>query len=180
LRKIALLAVLVCGLAGCQSGRKTTQALPDKTGLAAESTTRPANFQLFAQARPPSHLIAAGTPIPVRLQSTIDSSDPDIGYPVGITDAPVMGADGKLAIPAGSAVTLAIREANKRGGISVLKLGLYSINIAGLGCLMSDGRTEAARLDYTEDAGRGAAHMTVHLDYGSVVEFRLERSAQCE
>jgi len=122
-----------------------------------------------------SQELASGTSIPVELRTVLDSSLAS-GFVLGVLAEDVMGGNGGVAIPAGSAVTMLIRKMGKTGAISVLDLGLYSVNIAGQQYGLSDGETDAAILHFTEDAGNGPAHRAVHLQYGRRLEFKLEHA----
>jgi hypothetical protein len=128
--------------------------------------------------RPQSSSLAAGAVVPIRSISVIDSSVRFPGYVMGIVDSNVNGADGKLAIPAGSHVAIIVRQANKNNSISTLQLGLYSINIGGHQYVVSNGAKDAATLLLTEDAGRGAGHSSVHIQYGEHLEFKLDTPVQ--
>jgi hypothetical protein len=128
--------------------------------------------------RPQSTSLAAGTAVPVQSISVIDSSVRVPGYVMGVVDSDVNGADGRLAIPAGSHVAIIVRQSNKNNSISTLQLGLYSININGHQYVMSNGAKDAATLVLTEDAGRGAGHSSVHVQYGEHLEFKLDTPVQ--
>jgi hypothetical protein len=97
---------------------------------------------------------------------------------MGIVESDVNGADGRLAIPAGSRVAVIVRESNKKNSISTLRLGLYGINIGGRQYVMSDGAKDSATLLLTEDAGKGAGHSSVHVEYGASLTFKLDAPVQ--
>ncbi len=114
--------------------------------------------------------------MPVSLRTVLDSSFPAARFAVGDVISDVKGVDGKIAVPAGSTVTMAVRNTGRTGAISQLMISIYTINILGKQCSFSDGRTEAAHLQFTEDAGKGSAHTSVHLQYGHELDFKLERA----
>lgn len=114
----------------------------------------------------------------VRSLSVIDSSVNFPGFLTGAIDADVMGADGQLAIPAGSSVAIAVRQGGRTGALSTLQLGLYSINIGGNQYSLSNGVKDAATLSLTEDAGKGPGHSSVHVEYGEQLAFKLEAPVQ--
>jgi hypothetical protein len=114
----------------------------------------------------------------MRLLSVIDSSIPFEGFAMGAVETDVRGADGQIAIPAGSQAAIAVREAGKSGAFSVVRLGLYSLNVAGHQYPLSNGIKDPATLAFTEDAGKGSTHSAVHLQYGSHIEFKLDRPVQ--
>ena len=166
-------------LPGC--GKKQ----PDTKSASAASLAQPPVFTpsepVSPAARvpePPSHSLAAGTVVPVRLASVVDSSMTFNGFIMGQVDADVKGADGQLAIPAGSQIAMLVRESNKSGPISTLRIGLYTINIAGHQHALSNGVRDAATVVLTEDAGRGPSHSSVHLQYGSHLDFKLDAPVQ--
>jgi hypothetical protein len=128
--------------------------------------------------RPQTNNIAAGTVVPVRSISVIDSSERFPGYVLGIVESDVKGADGRLAIPADSRVALIVRQSNKKNAISTLQLGLYSINIGGRQYVTSNGAVDSSTLLLTEDAGRGPGHSSVHIQYGQHLAFKLDTPLQ--
>jgi hypothetical protein len=125
-----------------------------------------------------SHAVAAGTTIPVTLMTSVDSSSPNIGIVVGIVEADVKGADGRVALPAGSSVALAVRGYGKKGRISELTLGIYAINVLGRELSFTNGQSDAATLIFTEDAGLGVGHTSVHLYRDQSISFKLDRAVQ--
>jgi hypothetical protein len=125
-------------------------------------------------------MLAPGTVIPVELHSVLDSSVPSALFAVGVIPSDVKGADGKVALPAGSTVTMAVRDQGRTGPISAMTVSIYSINAFGQQYSFSDGRTEAARVTFREDAGLGSQHSAVHLQYGYPLSFKLERSVQLQ
>ncbi len=70
-----------------------------------------------------SHSLAAGTLIPVTLTYVVDSTFTRPGFVSATVTQDVMGSDGRIAIPAGSGMTLAVRLVAKKGPISQLVLG---------------------------------------------------------
>jgi hypothetical protein len=94
------------------------------------------------------------------------------------TDEDVKGADGRTAIPAGSTVTMVVREASKKGPISRVEVGLYAVFIGGRAFNLSDGNTDAASLTFTADAGEGPGHTTVHIERGTRLAFKLSRAVE--
>ena len=108
----------------------------------------------------------------------IDSSQTLQGFVSGVVPSEVKGSDGRVAIPAGSRVTMLIRRIGRIGPTSVVDLGLYSINILGKEFSFSNGIDDAAVVKLTDDAGLGPGHNAVHLQYGNLLQFRLDRSVQ--
>jgi hypothetical protein len=96
----------------------------------------------------------------------------------GEVSGDVKGAGGRIAIPAGSAATIVIRQMGKTGPRSTVELGLYSVNILGRQYALSNGRTAAATVRFSEDAGKGPTHSSVHLQYGYGLDFRLDSTVQ--
>jgi len=100
------------------------------------------------------------------------------GYVMGIVESDVSGADGRLAIPAGSHAAIIVRQSSRFGAISTLHLGLYTINVTGHQYSLSNGAKDAAALLLTEDAGKGPGHSSVHIQYGDHLAFKLETPVQ--
>ncbi len=125
-----------------------------------------------------SNSLAAGTRVPVELSALVDSSFTGRDLVGARVTEDVKGPDGRTAIPAGSSVTLIIREANRKGPISVVVLGLYSVFIAGRQFSLSTGQTDAATLSFSDDAGKGPGHSAVHLNYGYPLTFKLDTAVQ--
>jgi hypothetical protein len=162
-------------LTGCSSDPGKASAAPAvKTSSRVENFSVPTPPELLPKDKPVHRRMKTGTAFPVKLQSVIDSASGRLGYVAGQTEDDVLAADGAVAIPAGSAVTIRILEAGKRGPISVVRLGLYSVNVRGTQYTISDGNVDAATLVFADDAGRGATHTSVHLQYGARLEFRLQ------
>jgi hypothetical protein len=113
--------------------------------------------------------------VPVSLKTVLDTSFLSVRFAVGEVISDVKGPDGKVALPAGSTVTIAVRESGKTGARSELNVSIYSVNVLGRQYSFSDGRTEAARLQFTDDAGKGSTHTAVHLQYNCELDFRLDR-----
>jgi len=97
---------------------------------------------------------------------------------MGSIETDVKGADGGIAVPAGSEVAIIVRDATKEGPISTLRLGLYSVNVAGVQTPLSNGLKDASTLVLTEDAGKGPSHSAVHLQYGEHVSFKLDAAVK--
>lgn len=116
--------------------------------------------------------------MPVRLASVVDSSVPYSGFIMGAVESDVNGTDGQVAIPAGSQTAIMVRDASRSGPISTLRLGLYSINVAGHQHSLTNGIKDAATIVLTENAGQGPSHSTVHLQYGTHLDFKLDEPVQ--
>jgi hypothetical protein len=164
-------------LAGCGPNKPAAKAKP----VAVKSLPPEPND---AAATPPlpvpeSHNLSSGTVVPVRLLSVVDSAEPNMGFAMGTIDADVKGADGRLAIPADAHVAMLIRDAGKNAGISRLRLALYSIDLPGGNCVLTDGLKDFAQLYFTDDAGKGPTHISVHLQYDSRLDFKLETPVHC-
>ncbi len=112
--------------------------------------------------------------------TVLDTNFPSARFAVGSVASDVKGSDGRIALPAGSAVTLAVRDMKKTGAISILNISIYTVNVLGKQIGFSDGRTEAAQLTFTEDAGQGSTHTAVHLQYGQVLDFKTNRGVQIQ
>jgi hypothetical protein len=162
-------------MASCRS--KTQTEVFDR-GLAQppQHVEQPARKTPVAQ--PQSHSLAAGTVLPIRFESVIDSSVAFGGFLMGTVESDVNGADGQLAIPAGSSVAIMVRESKRTGSVSTLQLGLYSMNVAGHQYLLTNGAKDAATVVLTEDAGHGAGHSSVHIQYGDHLTFKLDVPVQ--
>jgi hypothetical protein len=125
-----------------------------------------------------SHSLAAGTVVPVQLNSVVDSSYTVRDLIGGRVTADVKGTDGRVALSSGSVVTINVRESGKKGTISTVVLGLYSVNVQGAQYALSNGHRDAATLTFTEDAGKGQGHTSVHLPYHYDVDFKLDEAIQ--
>lgn len=122
--------------------------------------------------------VAAGAVIPVSLKTVIDSADTKQGFTWGRISGDVKGPDGRVAIPEGSRATVIIRRIGRLGAKSVVDIGLYSVNIQGRQFPFSDGRRDFANLSFTDDAGKGGGHNSIHLDYNYPLEFKLDTAVQ--
>jgi hypothetical protein len=171
-RTLTALSLVSLFLYGCGSN-------PDKVGAAA-GPQPPANLTTTPApvAQKPAELsptIAAGTTISVELKSFLDSSTIVRGEFVwGRVPDDVKGPDGRTAMPAGSTVTMVCRDAGRKGGISSVTLGLWSVNILGQQYPLSDGHNDSAALTLTDDMVKGPGHAAVHLSYGYQLDFRLQ------
>jgi len=124
---------------------------------------------------PVSKTLSAGTNIPIVLLEALDSDVPYLSpFVTGAVDHDVMGADGRLAIPAGARVLMIPSIQGKGGSISRLTLGLFAIDIAGRQSRFNKREKGTAWADFKEDAARGAAHRSVHLSVGTVLNFKLQ------
>jgi hypothetical protein len=128
-----------------------------------------------SEAAPQSFRIAKGTVLPVSLGTLLDSSI-EFGLVPGTAAENVKGSDGAVAIPAGSPVVMLCRYMGRKGPISELIIGLQSIRVGGRNFALTDGATDAATVKFREDAGLGPGHSSVHLDFGTVIEFKLDRA----
>jgi hypothetical protein len=169
-------------LAGCGPDKPAAKTKPVAVKSATPERTGPMNG---AAATPPltipeSHNLSSGTLVPVRLLSVVDSAEPNMGFAMGTVDADVKGTDGRLAIPADAQVAMLIRDAGKNSGISRLRLALYSIDLPGGNCVLTDGLKDAAQLFFTEDAGKGQTHISVHLGYDTRIDFKLDEPVHCK
>jgi hypothetical protein len=180
-----LLIAATTAIAGCGASTESRPAGKNPPVAEAPSVPAPplpaASETLAAPVpgpQPESHSLAAGTVLPVRLISVIDSSAPFAGFAVAVITDNVNGTDGHVAIPAKSQLAIAVRDARRTGPISTLRLGAYSINIAGRQYQLSNGATDAATLVFTEDAGKGDGHSSVHLQYGTELAFKLDKPLQ--
>jgi len=138
--------------------------VPPKTDSPPEPTASPDPFGL-----------PTGTLVPVKLLSVVDSSYPYSGFLPAVTVENIKGTDGRIAIPAGSPVIVEPRTSNKVGAISEMTLGLYEVTVAKHQYPFTDGLTDAASMSCTEDGGKGPAHSSVHLQYGTRLDFKLDR-----
>jgi hypothetical protein len=162
-------------MAGC--GSKTPKPVIDRE-LAQPPQLVEQTARKTQVVQPQSHSLAAGTVLPVRFDSVIDSAVAFVGFLMGTVESDVNGSDGQLAIPSGSSVAMVVRESKKTGSVSTLQLGLYSMNVAGHQYLLTDGAKDAATVVLTEDAGHGAGHSSVHIQYGDHVTFKLDVPVQ--
>jgi hypothetical protein len=172
-----IFAACVLLLFGCQRSRdKSALPLPDSDPVA------PVAVPVAAPAQQPavelSHSVPAGTVVPVELKSVIDTANGFQGYIGGVVPTDVRSPDGRVAIPAGSRATILVRKIGRTGAISVLDLGLYSMNILGKEFTFSNGVEDASTLSFTEDAGKGPGHSAVHLQYGYELDFKLNKAVQ--
>ncbi|MDE3199188.1 MAG: hypothetical protein KGN84_22755 [Acidobacteriota bacterium] len=103
-----------------------------------------------------------------------DTSVTTTGFLPAIVTADVRSSDGAVAIPANSPAVVVVRESGKKGAISRMSIGLYSVRIADTEHDFSNGEKEPAFVSFTEDAGNGPAHSAVHLQFGTLLEFKLE------
>lgn len=174
LRTIVITILCAAFLSGCGSSKTQSPASPVIDHGLAQPPPPDDPALKTPLAKPESHTLAAGTVLQVRSLSAIDSAVNFPGFLTGAVEEDVMGADGKLAIPSGSNVAIAVRKFGRTGAISTLQLGLYSINIAGTQYSLSDGVKDASTLSLTEDAGRGPGHSSVHLEYGQHMTFKLD------
>ena len=165
---VACLLLLGCGH---DSSTGVTPA-PAATPAAADPAPRPAEGPL-------STTLAAGTVITVNFTYLFDSSSTEPGqYMYSVIDEDVKGADGRVALPAGATVTMVVRESGRKGAISHVKIGLYAAYIGGRSYPFSDGDSDAASLSFTEDAGQGSAHSSVHIERGTRLPFKLSTAVQ--
>lgn len=162
-------------LPGCRRESSATadgDAQPLAAPKIAVSPTAPAPANLSTN-------IAAGTVIPIAFTYMLDSAvtgRDQLMY--SNTDEDVKGIDGRVAIPAGSTVTMIVRESSKKGPISRVEVGLYGVNIGGRVFSLSNGGTDSASLTFTADAGQGPAYTSVHIERGTRMLFKLNRAVE--
>ena len=168
-----LIVALLAG--GCGTAKESVASQKSEAVPPSDLFSSPASGSAV---QPQSHSLAAGTVVSLRLTTVVDSSIPMGGFIMGIVTDDVKGADGRLAIPAGAQTAIAVRESSKTGAVSVLRMGLFSINIGGHQYPLSTGAHDAATVVITEDAGKDAAHSSVHLQYDTRLDFKLENAVQ--
>lgn len=88
----------------------------------------------------------------------------------------VLGADGKIAIPAGAPALLVVRQVGRQGGISHLTLALYQVIVGEKTYRMLAGNQDLALLALVEDSTKGAMHRSVHVERQARLEFRISTS----
>ncbi len=71
-----------------------------------------------------------------------------------------------------------LRSAGKKGPVSHLKIGLYAIFVRGKEYSLSTGSNDAASLFFQDDAGKGAAHRSIHLEYNALLVFKLDGATE--
>jgi hypothetical protein len=126
--------------------------------------------------------IPAGTPIAVRASELIDSCCAPIGtIEVGVSDADVKGPDGKVLIPQGANLTFVVRDRQMTEGSDTLQFELGSADFANRHYLISSaqgGHEPGAVLTISSSrnpaAGSDTSAKTIHLYYGSLMDFRTE------
>jgi hypothetical protein len=165
-------------LAGC--GREKVASAGNSASPAAQIDF--SDFKPSPPAPLPANLsrnIAAGTSIPVLFDYVLDSTVAlRTQFMYSTTAADVKGTDGGVAIPAHSTVTIIVRDSSRRGSISRVEIGLYTVSIGGRTISLSDGAADAANLVFTEDAGLGPGHSSVHVERGTLLEFKLSRPVE--
>ena len=175
MRTVTFVCIVCLALFNC--GRSATTS--EGTLASAGDSPSPPIPPPLKQAEPPlptnlSKMLASGTNIPVQFTYILDSSETVAGqYMYSVVDEDVKGSDGRLAIPAGSTVTLVVRESGRRGAVSRVRVGLLSAYIAGKAYNLSKGDIDVAALDFTEDAGQGPGHASVHIERGTRLAFKL-------
>ena len=162
---VMLGAILAMGLAACSKKEQPAQTAPaaaDQAAQQAPATTpsnqaapvqqaaapaeqpaapaaAPAAAPVAEQAPPPPPpqpiVISAGRTVTVRMGSTVSSKDASAGQtlPGSLTNA--ITSNGKVVIPAGTAVTMAVSEAKSAGkfkGEGIIAIRLVSIDIHGV------------------------------------------------
>jgi hypothetical protein len=124
---------------------------------------------------PESSGLAAGSTITVQLREVLDSDTPS-SEPFVLATVPddILGADGRLAFPAGSHALIVVRAAGKRNAISEITLALYSISAGGHQVRFVDGVKDLASTTFSENGADGPTHRSVHLADASRIQFKLE------
>lgn len=163
-------------LALCGCGNEAAKQAPSVAQRATQTSAAPTPAP---QPQAVSNAIAAGTTVPLTLMETVDSARPFYASFVSGTVAEnVMGSDGKLAIPAGANALLTVRVAGRNGPISVLYIAAYSVDIGGRQCQFVRNNKDSAFLTFSEDASKGPMHRSVHLQRGTVLNFKLSQNLQ--
>jgi LysM repeat protein len=162
---ILLSAIMLAGLAGCKKKEEATQTPPASTDQQSQSApaATPAPGQQAAAPEgtpgqapaetaaapapapaaeeppppppPPPIVIPAGKTITVRVGETLSSKSAQDGQPFNGTLANGIAVNGKVVIPAGSAVSGVVTEAKSAGkfkGEAVLAIKITSINVKGV------------------------------------------------
>lgn len=166
-----VLTLVVC--AGCGSVQKAeTQAddSPKAPTLSVDSSapTIPAGSL--------SQTVAAGAVLKLKLRGVVDSVGTRPTFAQADVTDDVLGPDGKTAIPAGSVAILAIRQIGRKGPISQIDLGLYGLIVGGRQIGTTNGESDAASISFSEDAGKGTLHTSVHLYSGYRFELKLDHA----
>jgi hypothetical protein len=160
-------------LCACGHGKPVDSVSSDKadhSGPAAEPAADAAPIRI-----PDSSGLAAGGTITLQLREVLDSDTPS-REPFVLAKVPedILGADGRLAFPAGSHALLVVRESGKLNAISEIILALYSISAGGRQIRFVEGVKDLARATFSENGADGPTHRNVHLAEDTRISFKLE------
>jgi len=123
--------------------------------------------------------LAAGTTIVAEIQDVIDSETSHPGSFIhALIESDVKGADGKIAISAGSSGVVTVQHIERTGSTLILSLSLYQVTVGEKSYLLINGGNQVTRLDFTEDLGKGIGHRNVHLQRRTLLRFKMNESVQ--
>jgi hypothetical protein len=170
---VALIGILATG-AGCGKAKEkkpasqAASAPPDQLAAPAPSPQLP---------RAESRRLAPGT-IKVKVLGVLDSSTPIQRFERGSIAEDVLGADSRLAIPAGTPALLESLRFVKIGYVSEIDLSIYSVDLNGHQYTLSGEDRNPAIAVITVDSVRTPAVTTVHISEGDIVAFKLAKPAE--
>lgn len=172
-------AVILMAGSGCSKAQKQPEAGQEPGRVAApplDTLKQPPAPQL---PKTESRRLAPGT-IRVRLLLAVDSSTPlpSDSFIFGSIEDDVNGADSRLAIPAGTRALLTPLLFTKKGDVSQIQLGLYSVDLGGRQYHVVGEELNPAVATVTVDSDRTPENKTAHISEGDIVDFKLQKPAE--
>ncbi len=165
-------ALAITLLSGCNRAKQQT---PSTQSVAKEG---PLVDQMTVTTQVQSHGLPAGVTIPVVTLEIFDSETVRSQFLVARIEEDVKGPDGLVALPAGTAALVVVREVLRLGTKVQTILGLNRVEIAGKTYSANGGGKDLATLILEEDAAKGIGHRSVHLERLSRVVFKLDTPLQ--
>ena len=113
--------------------------------------------------------------IRVQMLDVLDSATPPAAgtFIRGRVADDVIGADHKLAIPAGAFALIVPLGFGKTGNVSHIALSLFSVDLDGLQYRLKVDAKDPATALITEDATQGNRRKSAHITDGDIVDFTL-------
>ena len=174
MKKAVFVLSVAVSLASFGCGRAQKKEEPPQTLAAPAISPEPPAAPL---PKAESRRLAPGT-IKVRMMGIIDSSTPIFGFTLGSVGEDVLGADSRLAIPAGTSVLVQPVRFEKNGDVSQASLIIYSVDLDGHQYhLIGEDKAPPVAI-VTVNSMQDPANKVVHISTGDIVEFRLAKPAE--
>lgn len=180
--KFLMVAGLFC-LGGCgkvPSGSQPSSGLgmkssPGSGGMAVLPPASTGVSALPKEKLSEARSLAAGALVRIELSEVIDSgTESTVHYVNAQVSENVAGPDGGVAIPGGSIALVVMRDVGFKSTRPYLVLGLNRILVGDRTIKSENGVKDIATLTFGDDVAPGPGNRSIHLQYRSVLNFKLE------